>query len=187
VDILIVYGTSEGQTRKVATFLADRFSGQSHAVQLVDAADVPKSLDPATYDAIIVAARVHASTYPRSVRRFVKRHRAALEARPSAFVSVSMLAAMKTAKTEAAIAGYVDRFIKATGWQPAHIHQAAGGRPYTRHNALGRWILGRIDSKAWGKPVDTSRDYEWTDWEALRAFADAFLASAAAAPASATA
>ncbi len=176
--ILIVYGTSEGQTRKVATFLANRFSDQSHDVTLANIEDVPPSLDPAAYDAVVVAARVHSGRYPSSIRHFVRRNRAVLADRFSAFVSVSLLAAIDTDKTRAATVGYVAGFADKTGWRPPLVHHVAGARFYTRHGAFGRRILGWIDSKAWGKPIDTSRDHEWTDWQALGRFGDAFLAGA---------
>jgi menaquinone-dependent protoporphyrinogen oxidase len=176
--VLIVYATSEGQTRKVATYLADRFLARSHSVTVVDADKPPTELDPGGYDAIVVAARVHSGRYPSSVRRFVRRNLATLTAKPSAFVSVSLMAAVGTAKAAGALARYVGRFSRKTGWTPRHVHHAAGARFYTRHGAVGRWILRKIDSKAFGQSMDVGRDHEWTDWDALGRFADAFLAAA---------
>ncbi len=176
--ILIVYGTTEGQTRKIAAFLAHRFTDEAHEVRLADAADLPPALDPAAYDAILVAARVHAGKYPRTILRFVRRNRAILASRPSGFVSVSLFAAIDTDKSRARIGRYVERFARKSGWKPARVHQAAGGRPYTRYGAFGRWLLGRIDGKAWGRRVDTSFDHEYTDWGELGRFGDAFLAAA---------
>ncbi len=175
--ILVVYGTTEGQTRKVATFLADRFKGRGHDVTLADAHRPPRSLNPAAYDAVVVAARVHSGRYQRSIRRFVRRNVAMLRAKPSAFVSVSMMAALPD--RAGTVASYVGRFSHRTGWTPGLVHQAAGARFYARQGAIGRWILGRIDSKVRGRPVDTSRDQEWTDWDALGDFADGFLVAAA--------
>jgi menaquinone-dependent protoporphyrinogen oxidase len=178
--VLIVYGTTEGQTRKVATFLADRFLAKSHSVTVVDADKPPAALDAAAYDAIVVAARVHSGRYPASVRRFVRRNRQTLMTKPSAFVSVSMMAARGTAKAPKALARYVARFARKTGWTPRHVHHAAGARFYARQSGFGRWILQRIDSSAFGKSVDVSRDHEWTDWDALAGFADGFAAAAPA-------
>ena len=39
MKILIVYGTTEGQTRKIADFVANRFKQQSEYVTLTDATD----------------------------------------------------------------------------------------------------------------------------------------------------
>lgn len=174
--VLIVYGTSEGQTRKVAGFLANRFNDQAAAVALVDARHPPADFDPAEFDAVVVAARVHSGRYPAPIRRFIRRNRHVLTTKLSAFLSVSLTAAIGTDKARAAVAGYVERLAHSTGWQPARILHVGGARFYTKHGAFGRWLLGRIDSKAWGKPIDTSRDMEWTDWQAVGHFGDEFLA-----------
>jgi menaquinone-dependent protoporphyrinogen oxidase len=53
------------------------------------------------------------------------------------------------------------------------IKFVAGALPYTRYNWLKRWIMRRIVAKA-GGDTDTTRDFEYTDWEDLRAFARTF-------------
>lgn len=47
-----------------------------------------------------------------------------------------------------------------------------GALPYTRYNWLKK-IMKRIVSKA-GGDTDTTRDYEYTDWDDLRVFAREF-------------
>lgn len=51
----------------------------------------------------------------------------------------------------------------------------AGALLYTRYGWLKRWIMRRIVRKA-GGDVDTTRDYEYTDWIALRELARRFAA-----------
>ena len=53
----------------------------------------------------------------------------------------------------------------------------AGALRYTHYNWLKRWMMKRIVTKAGGN-TDTSRDYEYTDWAAVRAFADEFRRAA---------
>lgn len=177
--VLIIYGTTEGQTRKIAQYLADRCREQSFDVTLVDAAAGLGGVDPHDYDAAILAARVHGGRFPHRIVRFARRHAADLSAMPSAFVSVSMMAAGDSAKARMTLSSYRIRLVRQTGWIAPFVHDAAGARFYTRHNAVGRWILGRIDRTVWGRPVDTNHDREWTDWDALGRFLDGFLAHAA--------
>ena len=73
--ILVVYGTATGQTRKIVEFLAERWRGQAHTVELCDAAHLPRELDPAGFDRIVVASCVRQGEYRRSVVRFVRRYR----------------------------------------------------------------------------------------------------------------
>jgi menaquinone-dependent protoporphyrinogen oxidase len=49
----------------------------------------------------------------------------------------------------------------------------AGALPYTKYNVFIRWIMKRI-ARQEGGDIDTSRDYEYTDWKALRLFAGEF-------------
>lgn len=173
--ILILYGTTEGHTRKIAMFIAERLVHRSHSVSLIDSANPPPTKwDLANYDAAIIAARVHAGLYPFRISRFVKNHRAMLNDRPAAFVSVSMAAAGHRPGDEERAARYATRFLTATGWQPKRVYHAAGARLYQKHNLLGRWVLGIVDRHRY----DTGRDHEFTDWTALGRFADDWAAGA---------
>ena len=49
----------------------------------------------------------------------------------------------------------------------------AGALPYTKYGWLKKWIMRRIVAKA-GGDTDTTRDYEYTDWNDVREFARAF-------------
>ena len=49
----------------------------------------------------------------------------------------------------------------------------AGALPYTRYNWFIRRVMKRIAAKA-GGDTDTTRDYEYTDWQDLRSFAEQF-------------
>ena len=170
--VLVLFVTSEGQTRKIARFVSDRLAERSHEVAMVDGRDSSADPEPAAYDLVIIAARVHAGAYPRSLLRFVRRRRDALQSMPTAFISVSMAAARHRPGHAEREAEYVDRFVAKTGWTPGHIHHAAGARLYTRHNAFTRWILGIVD----GHRYDTGRDHAFTDWEKLAGFVDGIVA-----------
>jgi menaquinone-dependent protoporphyrinogen oxidase len=79
-------------------------------------------------------------------------------------------------KVERELAVIVDRFGRSTGWHPPITKHVAGALRYSRYNWLKRWAMVRIVRKA-GGDIDTSRDYEYTDWADLRAFAEEFARS----------
>jgi menaquinone-dependent protoporphyrinogen oxidase len=116
---------------------------------------------------------VHARGYQRSVRRWVHAHARALDARPTAFVSVSLGVLQSDPKVQQEVAEIPRRFAAAAGWHPTVIKAVAGALPYTRYHWLTRWLMKRIVAKA-GGDTDTSRDYEYTDWADVRAFAREF-------------
>ena len=173
--VLVLYGTTDGQTRKVACELSLTLRSMQLDVDLVNARE---QLDPKPedYDAVIVAASVRAGGYQRSVRRWVKAHAAALSKRPAAFVSVCLGILEKNPKTDAVLAGIVQTFAKQTGWQPPIVKFVAGALLYRQYNWFLRRIMRRIVSRA-GGDTDMSRDYEYTDWKDLASFAREFAAS----------
>jgi len=180
---LVVYGTSEGHTAKIATYAATRLAGRGDEAMSIGAANLPADFDPTGFDAFVVASRVHAGAFHPAIVRFVGDYLPSIRTKPSAFISVSIVAARNDPKAVAELAGYMARFTRKTGWTPSFLHHAAGARLYSRHNAFGRWILKLIDER-WipgelaavgaGPGIDTSRDYEFTDWSELGRFADAF-------------
>jgi menaquinone-dependent protoporphyrinogen oxidase len=93
--------------------------------------------------------------------------------KPSAFVSVCLGVLQHDPTVDRALSGTRHAFYAATGWHPTLVAVVAGALPYTRYSPLTRWMMRRIVAKAKGD-TDTSRDYEYTDWDALRRFASAF-------------
>ena len=177
-SILIVFSTREGQTARVVAHLSDALQGMGHQVLACSLA-TRFAGRPESYDAVIVAASVHAGEHGRRVAAFVKRHRRVLNSRPSAFVSVSLSAAAlnevagKAAKTQA------QRFLDSTGWRPDSIELAAGALRYSRFSRPWRWILrfaqrrfsGELAESGW---PDLTTEREYTDWNELSAFARRF-------------
>lgn len=53
--IMIGYGTTEGQTARIAEYIADVIRGQSHQARVVDLKQ-PRGLSPDDYDALIIGA-----------------------------------------------------------------------------------------------------------------------------------
>ncbi|MGH1565355.1 flavodoxin domain-containing protein [Mumia sp. DW29H23] len=166
--ILILYGSTEGQTATIAEHVADVVRGHGHDV---DVADVKRSrrlrLDP--YDAVVVGASIHMGKHDHRVVDFVTRHREALEHVPSAFFSVSLAAHGDEGTAER----YVEELERRTGWRPAVVARFAGALRYTRYGILKRHMMKRIAlDKPGGLGTDISRDYEYTDWAAVERFAD---------------
>jgi menaquinone-dependent protoporphyrinogen oxidase len=102
----------------------------------------------------------------------VRSHRAALEARPSAFFSVSLSGGGPGAKPEAA-RRYLEVFLRQTGWHPQQTATFAGALPFSRYGAFKR-LLMVVFVGLGGGDTDTSRDYEYTDWDAVERFAETF-------------
>jgi menaquinone-dependent protoporphyrinogen oxidase len=174
MNVLIIYGTIEGQTRKIATFMADRVRDQGNEVSLVDSTDMPTNLDVGIFDAVIAAGSVHNGHHQGGLLEFVRRHVKGLQALPTAFVSVSLSMASDEAQDRLDAAACADQFLDVAGWKPSVTHLVAGALRYTQYDFFKGWMLKMI-AGAKGASTDTSKDHEFTDWRDLETFVDAFL------------
>jgi menaquinone-dependent protoporphyrinogen oxidase len=170
--MLVIYGTTEGQTAKIAVALAATFRSVGVSVDLAEAGP-GWDPDPVDYAAVIVAASVHAGGYQRPLRRWVRAHAAALRDRPTAFVSVCLAIVKPSPRVMQDLSSIMGRFFEATGWTPQETKSVAGALPYSKYGWLKRRMMRRIVAKAQGD-TDMTRDYEYTDWEDLRTFARRF-------------
>ena len=175
VNVLIVYGTTEGQTRKIAGWTATHIRDRGHQVELRDSAALAFDSDLGTFQAFIVAASVHQEHHQETVSDFVVAHHELLNARPSAFISVSLSAVLEEGKTEAQTD--VDRFVSATGWQPRMTLLLGGALRFTEYDYFQEQIVKFIVMKR-GGAASTERDREFTDWNALAVFVNGFLETA---------
>lgn len=176
--ILIVYGTTDGHTRKIAQVLAENLRGQLCSVDLLDAAGPYSRLNPEGYDGVIVAASVHIGDYQRPVGKWVRTHATLLNALPTAFLSVCLGVLEPGVKPRQELLRIMRRFLNRSEWRPTITKMVAGALPYTRYGWLKRLMMKRMIAKA-GGDIDTSRDYEYTDWADLRNFAREFAGLAA--------
>ena len=157
--ILVVYGSTYGQTRRVATRLAERLVDAGHLVDVHRGDQVPSSPPVEHYRGCVVAASVLAGRYQRYIHSFVQDHCEWLNMVPSAFVSVS--GAGQGAPVQAM--GYIDKFRRETGWRPRLCRSFTGAVAYTRYPWWLRWYMQRI-SRRKGLPVDVTRDWDFTEW-----------------------
>jgi menaquinone-dependent protoporphyrinogen oxidase len=171
IRVLVVYATTHGQAARVARAAGEELRRSGAQADVVEASD--RAPGPDGYDGVMVAGSVHARGYQRHLRRWVRTHAEALQRKPSAFVSVCLGVLQRDPAVDRALDAIRESFYAATGWRPALVAVVAGALPYTRYNPLTRWLMRRIVAKAKGD-TDTSRDYEYTDWDAVRRFASAF-------------
>ena len=169
--ILVIFATTDGHTRKVAQRIGETFRDQRIEVDVVEAGTC--DVTPNDYAAVVVCASVHAGGYQRAVAHWVIGHVDALQRKPTAFVSVCLGILQEDPKVAEELGAIIGRFLTATGWQPAIIKKVAGALLYRQYGLVKRWMMKRIVARA-GGDIDTSRDYEYTDWEDLRAFAKVF-------------
>ena len=90
------------------------------------------------------------------------------------FISVSMAAASGDAESLKELDGVTKAFLKETGWNPATIEQVAGALLFSKYDFFKKLIMRMIQKRKGGN-IDTSEDYEYTDWARLRIFLEGML------------
>ncbi len=169
---LVLYGTTDGHTRKIAGAIAETLRAAGDVVDLDDA-HARDPVAPGAYDAVLVAASVHAGGYQRTVRRWVRTHVRTLRMKPTAFVSVCLGVLEHKPEVDRELNHILTRFFDRTTWQPTRVKIIAGALPFTRYGWLKRRVMRRIAQRI-VPDIDVSRDYEYTDWADLKDFTLAF-------------
>jgi menaquinone-dependent protoporphyrinogen oxidase len=176
--ILLLFHSIDGQTQRIAERIANTLARLGHLVT-VRSADAGTALrDIEDHDAVLLGACIHYGHHPRSLEETVRAALPQIASRPNAFFSVCLSAGGPGARPAVA-EGYLDDFRARTGWQPRRCASFAGALRYRSYNPFIRFMM-RLIAGAAGGDIDTSRDYEYTDWIAVERFATEFARSAAA-------
>lgn len=165
--VLIIYATTEGQTRKIARFCSDQLASRGHSVEMLRVEDAG-DLELALFDAIILAGSVHVGQLQASLADFAQTHAQALADKPTLLLVVSLAIAGNQPSDRAELARIVDAFSQSTGWTAGHVEHVAGAFRFSEYDFFRsmamRWI-------AWqrGQEIAYDTDTEYTDWSALAA------------------
>lgn len=169
--VLVLHAGFHGQTAKIAQRLASELGRQGCQAVLADitTSDIPSL---AGYDGVVAGGAVHTGKFHRRLRQWARRHAGELSRRPSAFFSVC-LGIQQGEAVRAEERRIVGAFFRESGWRPPQWEIFAGALLYTRYGFFTRLLMKRIARQA-GGATDTSRDFEYTDWDQVRRFAQAF-------------
>lgn len=172
--LLIAYATTDGQTRKIARFAADRLAGQGHAVELLCVEDA-EGRDLSRFDGAILAGSLHAGGYQKALVRFVTGARPALAAMPTLFLAVSLSAAGGDPEDWTGLRDCLKAFEDQTGWTPGRTEHVAGAFRFSEYDFFRAWAMRWIAGRK-GQAVEPGRDREYTDWAALALVLDGWTA-----------
>lgn len=176
--VLIICSSTDGQTRRICERLLDRLTRGGDAVTLADI-DEAATPAPAGFGLAVVGARIrYGRTDPRVIA-YANRHAQALNAMPSAFFSVNIVA-RKPEKGQPDTNPYLQKFLRRVAWRPRWLEVFAGRLDYPRYGALDRLIIRFIMWLSDG-PTRPDAVVEFTDWRRVDAFGE-LLSRRSAAP-----
>lgn len=176
---LVLYATRQGQTAKVAARIAEHLRAGGAEASLVDSANTltTDALELDRFDRLVFGASMHAGGLEKELVAFVNGRKEEIRHMPRALFVVLLSAATKDAALREEWLGDARRKIEAQLEVTfEHVEMIAGALRYSRYPLPLRWMMRRIARKA-GGDTDTSRDYEYTDWEQVERYARELLGS----------
>jgi menaquinone-dependent protoporphyrinogen oxidase len=171
--VLLLCSSTDGQTRKICDRLREILQKAGAAVTLAMIEDA-REVSPAGFQLTVIGARIRYGKTDARVIAFANRHAVALNAMPSAYFSVNIVA-RKPGKNRPETNPYVQAFVRRVAWRPGLLDVFAGKLDYPRYGALDRLIIRFI---MWLTDGPTAADtvVEYTDWQRVDAFGQALCA-----------
>ncbi|WP_058911827.1 menaquinone-dependent protoporphyrinogen IX dehydrogenase [Entomohabitans teleogrylli] len=165
---LLLFSTRDGQTREIATRIADQLQQYAETVVLVNLHEAGE-LDWSGYDKVVIGASIRYGHFHPALRTFVDRYAAQLNALPGAFFSVNLVARKPEKRTPETNA-YTRKFLASSAWKPDYSAVFAGALRYPRYRWFDRFMI-RLIMKMTGGETDVSKEIVYTDWQQVAEFA----------------
>ena len=173
MNVLIIFETIEGQTRKIVEFVEQQLRSAGQSVKFFNTNDRLGSVSFEGVDKVVLAAPVHERRHPKSFEIFVSTSLAELQACQTLLISVSLKAAFPEGLEEAQ--AYLTEMEKRTGFVANRRILTAGA---VRANGYDYYESQIVQSVALeGHNVELINGVrEFTDWNSLHDEIVIFLA-----------
>ena len=160
MTVLVAAASKHGATQEIAERIGIEFATRGLAVEVKNLNDVE---DLGGYEAFVLGSGVYLGNWLKEARRFVDRHAAELEQRPTwLFASGSIVGDPPVGDDPNALrAGLAERLVKSTS---AREHKLFGGKLDTRKLGLAERLPVRMAG---------GREGDWRDWAAVDEWAAA--------------
>lgn len=163
---LIIYSSTDGQTKKICEAIRENFNNKEF-IEILSLEDA-FHLNINNYDLIILGASIRYGNYKSNLFKFIKNNIKILEIKNNAFFSVNVVARKKEKNTPDTNP-YIKKFLKKTDWRPNKIEVFAGKVDYPNYNFFNKLVIRLIMFITKG-PTDISQSYEFTDWAKVKKF-----------------
>ena len=161
---LITYSTVDGQTKRISERLA-KLATQSR----VDVLPISNQINLDSYKTIIIGASIRYGKYRNEVFNFIENNIQTLNIKENAFFSVNVVA-RKPEKSSPETNPYLIKFLDKIKWKPKNLGVFAGKIEYPKYKFIDKYAIKFIMWLTKG-PTDTSKTYEFTDWNKVEDFA----------------
>ena len=170
MNSVIIYSTTDGQTKKICETIKDN-SINRDSYEIVSLEDAfHKKLEK--YEKIIIGASIRYGRHNPRIYNFIRNNKNTLEKKKSAFFSVNVVA-RKPDKDTPNTNPYIKKFLKKSSWQPKKLGVFAGKIDYPRLSFINKNIIRFIMLITSG-PTNIKNTYEFTNWLRVKKFISEF-------------
>ena len=163
--ILLTYSTVDGHTKTIC----EKILSYSKTSQ-VDILPIDSSINIKDYDTVVIGASIRYGKYREEIFEFIKENEELLNSKDNAFFSVNVVA-RKENKNKPETNPYLIKFLNKISWKPKILDVFAGKIDYPKYKFLDKYAIKFIMWITKG-PTDTSKVYEFTDWNRVKSFAE---------------
>ena len=160
---IIIYSSVDGHTKEICEKIAGHMIGDSDIFSVDDNPEIQN------YEKIIIGASIRYGKYRTKLFDFIESNIEIINGKENAFFSVNVVA-RKAEKNTPNTNPYVQKFLNSTTWIPNKVEVFAGKIDYPKYKFLDKYAIKFIMLITKG-PTDTSKKYEFTDWDKVKNFA----------------
>lgn len=164
MKVIIIYSSCDGQTKKIAEFMAKQLSSDTVVTSVLEPVDL------SDFSHIVIGASIRYGHFDKNLYQFIENNYSILSQKKSAFFGVN-LTARKAGKDNPETNVYIRKFLQRIEWKPMLIGVFAGALLYPRYKWFDR-IMIQFIMKLTGGETDTTKEIEYTDWEKVSAFVE---------------
>ncbi|ATW44214.1 menaquinone-dependent protoporphyrinogen IX dehydrogenase [Glaesserella parasuis] len=158
----IFYLTNDGQTKKISDYLAKELQQETQVFSLRDfSLWSVETLEQ--FDCIVIGASIRYGHFDPVLEQFIDRYYELLNRKKSVFFSVN-LTARKITRNTPYTNTYTRKLLDKILWKPNIAEVFAGALLYPRYNFFDKTMI-RFIMKITKGDTNTSREYEYTDWQ----------------------
>ena len=167
MDNLIIYSSTDGQTKKICETIKNNFLSNDN-IKIISLNET-NNINLEKAKKVIIGASIRYGRHSRKVENFVTKNKKILEEKKTAFFSVNVVA-RKHEKSTPETNPYVIKFLDKTKWRPNKVAVFAGKVDYPNYNFISKNVIRFIMMITKG-PTNTANSYEFTNWEMVKKFA----------------
>ena len=168
---LIIFSTTDGHTKKICEYIFNILN-ESYTIKILKLSNTYHE-DLSSYDTIIIGASIRYGKHKKELYKFIEKNLRTLEKIETCFFSVNAVA-RKSEKNSPATNPYMKKFLKKSGWTPDYTEVFAGEINYKKYKFFDKHII-RFIMWLTGGPTDTSKKYDFTNWDNVQLFANRLI------------